>query len=53
MVFTFLITQVFLQMLCHFKFGLFVYFAAFTVIVLLFCTSSYQKLEVFQLKRCR
>ncbi|KAF6138359.1 hypothetical protein GIB67_040325 [Kingdonia uniflora] len=36
MFFTFLIAQVFLQMLCHFKFGLFFFFAAFTVIMSIF-----------------
>ncbi|KAF6153558.1 hypothetical protein GIB67_027425 [Kingdonia uniflora] len=36
MFFTFLIEKVFLQMLCHFKFGLFFFFAAFTVMMFIF-----------------
>ncbi|KAF6171461.1 hypothetical protein GIB67_017985 [Kingdonia uniflora] len=52
MFFAFLIAQVFLQMLCHFKFGLF-FFAAFMVMISYSCTSSYHKPNVFQMKRCR
>ncbi|KAF6138516.1 hypothetical protein GIB67_022550 [Kingdonia uniflora] len=51
--FTFLIVQVFLHMLCLFKFGLFFFFTAFTVMMSYLYTSSYQKPKVFQLKRCR
>ncbi|KAF6141761.1 hypothetical protein GIB67_027939 [Kingdonia uniflora] len=47
----FLIAQVFLKMLCHFKFGLFFFFTAFMVMKSYSCTSSYQKPKVFQLKR--
>ncbi|KAF6146109.1 hypothetical protein GIB67_001135 [Kingdonia uniflora] len=53
MFFTFLIAQVFLQILCHFKFNLFFFFAALTVMMSYSCTSSYHKPKVFQLKRCR
>ncbi|XP_054790861.1 sugar transport protein 10-like [Prosopis cineraria] len=38
MVFTFLIAQIFLLMLCHLKFGLFFFFAAFVVIMTIFIT---------------
>lgn len=36
MLFTFFIAQVFLTMLCHLKFGLFFFFAAFVVIMTIF-----------------
>ncbi|KAM7528507.1 hypothetical protein LguiB_031917 [Lonicera macranthoides] len=36
MTFTFIIAQIFLQMLCSFKFGLFIFFAFFVVIMSLF-----------------
>ncbi|KAI9080503.1 hypothetical protein K1719_037469 [Acacia pycnantha] len=36
MIFTFLIAQVFLLMLCHLKFGLFFFFAAFVLIMTIF-----------------
>ncbi|KAH6776043.1 sugar transporter 1 [Perilla frutescens var. hirtella] len=36
MVFTFLIAQVFLMMLCHLKFGLFLFFAFFVVVMTVF-----------------
>ncbi|CAI9087627.1 OLC1v1021745C1 [Oldenlandia corymbosa var. corymbosa] len=36
MLFTFLVAQVFLNMLCHMKFGLFLFFAAFVVIMTAF-----------------
>ncbi|XVE49720.1 hypothetical protein DITRI_Ditri01bG0103700 [Diplodiscus trichospermus] len=36
MIFTFAIAQVFLSMLCHMKFGLFFFFAAFVVIMTIF-----------------
>ncbi|XP_054790420.1 sugar transport protein 10-like [Prosopis cineraria] len=38
MVFTFLIAQIFLLMLCHLKFGLFFFFAAFVVVMTIFIT---------------
>ncbi|KAK8504063.1 hypothetical protein V6N12_033279 [Hibiscus sabdariffa] len=36
MIFTFLVAQVFLTMLCHLKFGLFLFFAFFVVIMSIF-----------------
>ncbi|CAK8577782.1 unnamed protein product [Lathyrus sativus] len=36
MLFTFLIAQVFLTMLCHMKFGLFIFFALFVVVMTFF-----------------
>ncbi|KAL1201825.1 Sugar transport protein 12 [Cardamine amara subsp. amara] len=36
MIFTFLIAQVFLMMLCHMKFGLFIFFAFFVVVMSIF-----------------
>nr|AFO84087.1 hexose transport protein [Actinidia deliciosa] len=36
MIFTFIIAQVFLQMLCHLKFGLFIFFAFFVVVMTIF-----------------
>ncbi|AEE84458.1 putative major facilitator, sugar transporter, major facilitator superfamily [Arabidopsis thaliana] len=36
MIFTFLIAQVFLMMLCHLKFGLFIFFAFFVVVMSIF-----------------
>ncbi|XP_047310655.1 sugar carrier protein C-like [Impatiens glandulifera] len=36
MIFTFLIAQVFLQMLCHMKFGLFIFFAFWVVVMTIF-----------------
>ncbi|XP_008223840.1 PREDICTED: sugar transport protein 10-like [Prunus mume] len=38
MLFTFIIAQVFLNMLCHMKFGLFFFFAGFVVIMTIFIT---------------
>ncbi|KAF4351465.1 hypothetical protein CsatB_015826 [Cannabis sativa] len=36
MIFTFVVAQIFLTMLCHFKFGLFIFFAFFVVIMSIF-----------------
>lgn len=36
MIFTFIIAQVFLNMLCHFKFGLFLFFAFFVIVMTIF-----------------
>ncbi|KAL6990942.1 hypothetical protein U1Q18_009063 [Sarracenia purpurea var. burkii] len=36
MIFTFIIAQVFLSMLCHLKFGLFIFFAFFVVVMTIF-----------------
>ncbi|XP_057977055.1 sugar carrier protein C-like [Malania oleifera] len=36
MIFTFFIAQIFLTMLCHFKFGLFIFFAFFVVLMSIF-----------------
>ncbi|CAM8940497.1 unnamed protein product [Rhodiola kirilowii] len=36
MIFTFLIAQIFLNMLCHMKFGLFIFFAFFVVVMTIF-----------------
>ncbi|KAF8029673.1 hypothetical protein BT93_E2180 [Corymbia citriodora subsp. variegata] len=36
MIFTFLVAQVFLNMLCHMKFGLFLFFAAFVIVMSVF-----------------
>ncbi|XP_015874472.3 sugar transport protein 10 [Ziziphus jujuba] len=38
MLFTFFIAELFLKLLCHFKFGLFFFFAAFVVIMTVFVT---------------
>lgn len=36
MIFTFIIAQVFLMMLCHMKFGLFIFFAFFVAVMSVF-----------------
>lgn len=36
MIFTFIIAQIFLDMLCHFKFGLFLFFAFWVVVMTIF-----------------
>lgn len=36
MIFTFAVAQVFLSMLCHLKFGLFIFFAAFVLAMTIF-----------------
>ncbi|RVX08519.1 Sugar transport protein 1 [Vitis vinifera] len=51
MFFTFIIAQIFLNMLCHMKFGLFLFFAFFVVVMSSSFTSSCLRPKASQLKR--
>ncbi|KAI5381306.1 Sugar transport protein 11 [Lathyrus oleraceus] len=51
MLFTFVIAQVFLTMLCHLKFGLFFFFAGFVLIMTIFIVMFFPETIMSQLKK--